>query len=77
MCGLVSRKILSIIPNQLSIIPNRKLEVIVPVEDSLWGFGDFDDLEGGLFCSFLVLDGHPDDTYAHCENGEELGKIDN
>ena len=48
----------------------------MPVEDSLWGFGDFDDLEGGLFCSFLVLDGHPDETYALCENGELLGKID-
>ena len=60
----------------MSIIPYRKaeqLERIVPNLNELWGFGEYDDREGGLWATLIVLDGQPDVTFKTAENGDQLG----
>ena len=47
--------------------------MIVPNTNELWGFGDYKDKQGGLWATVIVLDGKPDETYRHAENGDQLG----
>ena len=43
------------------------------MENDLWGFGEFTDVEDGLWASMRVLDGAPNETYRDKENGDQIG----
>lgn len=45
----------------------------MPASNEIWGFGDFKDIEDGLWATMLILDGKPDVTYEKAENGDQLG----
>ena len=45
----------------------------MPASNEIWGFGDFKDIDDGLWATMLILDGKPEETYKEAENGDQLG----